>query len=79
MRNFNLAVLLSSLLAIGLSADERDPVAGTSLTPEQKTALAAVDVRLAAVETLAAKIDDPDYKREVARQIEELQKRRLEV
>jgi hypothetical protein len=60
-------------------ASEPDSVAGSNLTSEQEAALSAVDVRLAAVETLAAKIDDPDYTREVARQIEDLKKRRLEV
>ena len=84
MRNTNLVFLLISLLAIGLTAaepavrkvlaDEPEAVAGNSLTPEQKTALAAVDARLAGVEAIAAKIDDPDYKAEVARQIEDLKK-----
>jgi hypothetical protein len=34
---------------------------------------------LAGVEALAAKIDDPDYKAEVARQIDDLKKRRLAI
>jgi hypothetical protein len=70
MRKINLVFLLLSLVAMeAASAD--------NLTPEQKTALAAVDVRLAAVEALAAKIDDADYKTEVEKQIEDLKKRRL--
>src|SRR5262245_29327041 len=84
MRNASPILLL--VLAIGLLAaesaasrilsDEREAVAGNSLTPEQHLALTAVDVRLAGVETLAAKIDDPAYKAEVARQIDELKKTR---
>src|SRR5262245_29867833 len=86
MQKANLVVLLYSLLAIGLTAAEpagrkalADDLAGNLLTPEQKTALAAVDVRLAGVETLAAKIVDPDYKADVARQIEDLKKTRLAI
>jgi len=89
MRKTNLVALLLPLLAIGLTAaepaakkvlaDELEAVAGDTLTPEQKTALAAVDVRLAGVEALAAKIDDSDYKAEVAKQIEDLKKRRLAI
>jgi hypothetical protein len=76
LRKTNLVALLLPLLAIGLTAAE--PVDNT-LTPDQKAALAAVDVRLAGVETLAAKIDDLKYKAEVARQIEDLKKRRLAI
>jgi hypothetical protein len=89
MRKTNLVPLLLPLLAIGLAAaepaetkvlaDELEAVAGNTLTSEQKTALAAVDVRLAGVEALAAKIDDPDYKAEVAKQIEDLKRRRLAI
>ena len=89
MQKTKLVVLLLSLLAVGLIAaesigrkvlaDELDAVAGNTLTSEQKQALAAVDVRLAAVETLAAKIEDPNYKAEVARQIEDLKKNRLAI
>src|SRR5580658_7078113 len=76
MRKTNLICLLLPLLAIGFTAAEP---AYNTLTPEQKAALAALDVRLAGVEALAAKIDDPDYKAEVARQIEDLKKRRLAI
>ena len=86
MRTASLVILLISLPAIDLIvgqatglADEPGSVAGNSLTPEQKSALAALDVRLGAVETLAAKIDDADYKTEVGNQIAELKKRRLEI
>lgn len=58
-------------------AQERTTAAGSSLTAEQKSALAGIDVRLAAAETLAAKIEDPTYKAEVARQLTELRERRL--
>ena len=87
MRNTNLVALLLPLIAIGFTtaepaarkilADEPQAAAANTLTPEQKTALAAVDVRLAGVEVLAAKIDDSDYKADVARQIDDLKKRRL--
>jgi Domain of Unknown Function (DUF1080) len=53
--------------------------AGDVLTAEQKAALAAVDVRLVAVVGIAAKIDDPDYQAEVARQIEDLKRSRLKI
>ena len=76
MRKANLVSVLLPLLAIGLTAAEP---ADNTLTPEQKTALAAVDVRLAGVVALAAKIDDPNYKAEVARQIDDLKKRRLAI
>jgi endonuclease/exonuclease/phosphatase family metal-dependent hydrolase len=59
------------LLATALSAAAAD-----SLTPEQKAALAALDVRIAAVEAVAAKIDDTDYQAEVVKQIKELKDRR---
>jgi hypothetical protein len=76
MRKMNLVTLLLPLFALGLTAAEP---ADNTLTPEQKAALAAVDVRLAGVVALAAKIDDPNYKAEVARQIEDLKKRRLAI
>src|SRR6478736_6658 len=86
MRKSPLFLWALSLLTVGLAVFEpaareilADDLAASSLTPEQKTALAAVDVRLAGVKTLAAKIDDPDYKAEVARQIEDLKKTRLAI
>lgn len=86
MRQTYLVPCLLALCAIGLiaaqpeekSAPAADKAAAASaLTPEQKAALAAIDVRLGGVEALAAKIDDLDYKAEVARQIADLKKRRL--
>jgi hypothetical protein len=89
MRTAHFVVLWLSLLVIGLTAaewttrtvfaDDPSAVADNSLTPEQKAALKSVDVRLAALESLATRIDDPAYKSEVARQIEDLKKRRLEI
>jgi hypothetical protein len=76
MRKTIFVSLLLPLLALGLIAAEP---ADNTLTAEQKAALAALDVRLAGVEALAAKIDDPNYKAEVARQIEDLKKRRLAI
>src|SRR5688572_8641944 len=89
MRNTNLVFLLIWLFTIVLTAaepavskvfaDELEAVTGNALTPEQRTALAAVDARLAGVEAIAAKIDDLDYKAEVARQIEDMKKSRLAI
>jgi hypothetical protein len=89
MRKTNLVPLLLSLLAMGITAaepaekkvlaDELQAVPGNTLTPEQKAALRAIDVRLAGAEALAAKIDDPEYKAEVAKQIEDLKRRRLAI
>ena len=88
MRKTSLALVhLLPLLAVGLVAatpgqkelfaDQEVADAQNTLTPEQLTALAAVDVRLASVEALAAKIEDTDYRATVARQIESLKDRRL--
>jgi hypothetical protein len=83
MRNTNLVFLLTSLLTIGLIAAEpavkRVCADELALTAEQKAALAAVDARLAGVETIAAKIDDSNYRAEVARQIDDLKKTRLAI
>src|SRR5689334_17156633 len=89
MRKANLRVVLLSLLAVGLAAialatanalaDEPAVIDNNSLTAEQKTALAAVAARLVGVEALAAKIDDPAYKAEVARQLAELKKSQLAI
>src|SRR5688572_26035028 len=76
MRNANLFRVNVLLCALGVAAEPETTRADT-LTPEQKTALAALDVRLAAAKDLAAKIDDADYKADVERQVEDLQKRRL--
>jgi hypothetical protein len=58
-----------------LSDEPEADRAGTP-SPEQKSALTAIDIRLAAVAELAAKIDDADYKAEVGRQIQDLKNRR---
>jgi hypothetical protein len=52
------------------------PEVAVPLTPEEKTLLAAVDVRLAAVERIAEKVDDPAYKSSVNAAIADLKKRR---
>lgn len=56
---------------------EVEAVIPPPLTDEQKTALAAIDARMIGVEDIAKKIDDADYKQEVAEQIADLKKRRL--
>jgi hypothetical protein len=80
MRTVKRVILMFPLLACTVGnvfTQDRTTAAGSSLTTEQKSALAAIDVRLAAAETLAAKIDDPTYKADVARQLNELRERRL--
>jgi len=52
------------------------PQVAVPLTAEQKVALHAVDVRLAGVEALVEKIDDPAYKATVVSSLEDLKKRR---
>jgi len=46
------------------------------LTSEEQTALAAVDVRIAGVEAIAAKIEDPAYKASTLASIVDLKRRR---
>jgi hypothetical protein len=74
-----IAIWLARANSAGTMVFAEDPKTGaaSSLTPEQKAALAAIDIRLDGVQTLAAKIDDPNYKAEVARQIDDLKKGRL--
>ena len=86
MRITYLSLILSPLLAIAgvlagaadttHSADQHQAISGSRLTPEQATALAAIDMRLAGVEKLAQRIDDAGYRSEVGRQIEDLKERR---
>ena len=52
------------------------PAVSIPLTSGQKAALHAVDVRMAGVEALAAKIDDPEYKVTVGAALDDLKKRR---
>ena len=52
-------------------------VAPVTLTGDQKTALAAVDARLKGVEAIIAKVDDPDYKIECVKSLEDLTKRKV--
>lgn len=52
------------------------PTTSVPLTAEQKTALRAVDVRIAGVESLVAKIDDPAQKAAHVTAVADLKKRR---
>ena len=88
MFNPKLPCLLVALTTLGLAAAEPpakvtsaeiDAVAGTTLTPEQKTVLAAVDARIAGVEAIIAKVDDLEYKEDLLIQLADLKKRRLEL
>ena len=53
-----------------------NPAITVPLTPEQKNALEAVDVRIAGVEALVAKIDDPAYRENCVAAVKDLKKRR---
>jgi hypothetical protein len=89
MRIGKLVVVSLPLMVLGLFAiewipknafaDEPIVIGGQTLTAEQKAALNALNTRLAAVKTLAAKIDDSAYKAEVARQIDELNRSRAKI
>jgi hypothetical protein len=88
MVNSKLLCLLLPLATLGLAAAEPpakvtsaelDAVAGTALTPKQKTVLAAVDARIVGVEAIIAKVDDPEYKEDILSQLAELKKSRLEL
>jgi hypothetical protein len=52
------------------------PEISIPLTAEEQAALRAVDVRIAGVEALLPKIDDPAYKVSIVSAIEDLKKRR---
>ena len=72
-------VAATPLVAQDYSADKPPPAAPAveiPLTPEEKTQLAAVDIRLAAVEALLPKIEDPSFKRSTLTAIADLKKRR---
>jgi hypothetical protein len=52
------------------------PAVSVPLTPEQKTQLEAIDVRIAGVEGLLPKIDDEKYKTSIVSAIADLKRRR---
>jgi len=52
------------------------PPVAIPLTDEQKAALRAVDVRIAGVEALLAKVDDPVYRAKEAKAVADMKKRR---
>jgi hypothetical protein len=73
-----LTCTVSLLVAQDYSSDKPPPVPEISipLTAEEQAALRAVDVRIAGVEALIAKIDDPAYKASVISAVEDLKRRR---
>ena len=75
-----LAVLLLTCTALaqdyGNDKPPPEPKVSVPPTDEQKTALRAIDVRLAGVEQIAAKIDDPSYKATTDSAIADLKRRR---
>ena len=54
-----------------------NPAITVPLTPEQKTALQAVDVRIAGVEALVAKVDDAAYRENCIAAVQDLKRRRV--
>ena len=73
-----LAFAASTLVAQDYGEGKTPPAPAVSvpLTAEQKTALRAVDVRIAGVESLVAKIDDPVQKAANVTAVADLKKRR---
>jgi hypothetical protein len=82
-------ILSRILLLLGLAASSaftqdyatekpaaKAPPVVRPLTDEQKAALRAVDVRLAGLESLLAKVDDPTYRAREARAVADMKKRR---
>ena len=76
-------LLIAGLGLTALSAQvtsaELEAVAGSNLTPDQKSALAAVDARMVGLEALVAKVDDADYKADCLAAVADLKKRRMEM
>ena len=75
---FALAFVAPALVAQDYANDKPQKTSEVSipLTPEQVTALQAVDIRVAGIEGLAAKIDDVAYKANTDAAIAHLKKRR---
>jgi hypothetical protein len=73
------AMLLTPLGAQDSVDGKRPPPAPSAeipLTPGEKAQLASVDIRLAAVEALVAKIDDPNFRSSTVSALADLKKRR---
>jgi hypothetical protein len=76
------AMLATPLGAQDYLANKPPPSAPTleiPLTPQEKAQLAAVDIRLAAVEALVSKIDDPAFKSSTVSAIADIKKRRAAI
>lgn len=78
-----LLVLLCAAAAPAIAQDyttdkpaAKAPPVVLPLTDEQKAALRAVDVRLAGLDALLAKIDDPTYRTKEATAVADMKKRR---
>jgi hypothetical protein len=81
---FFLSSLALALVAPTISAQDygnekttKVPAVSIPLTPEQKTALQAVDARIAGIEALIAKIDDSAYKATSVGAVTDLKRRRV--
>ena len=76
---FALVVSATALCGQDYSTDKPAPAPTITvpLTPEQKTALQAVDIRIAGVEALAAKVEDPAYRENCSSAIRDLKRRRV--
>lgn len=80
------AIIPLTLAGLGLTtlsgqvtSAEVKAVVASNLTPEQKTALAAVDARMVGLEAIVAKVDDADYKADCLAAVADLKKRRLDM
>lgn len=58
---------------------KKAPPVAIPLTDEQKAALRAVDVRLAGLEALLARVDDSAYRAKEAKAVVDMKKRRAEL
>jgi hypothetical protein len=79
-----LAVLALAFVTSTISAQDygtekpaKAPAISIPLTPEQKTALQAIDARMAGIEALIAKIDDAGYKAASVGAMTDLKRRRV--
>jgi hypothetical protein len=76
MKYFRLLLAFAAASTFAFAAEKPAEKPAELLTPDQVTALAAIDARMVGVDEIATRIDDPEYKDEVAKQIADLKKRR---
>lgn len=71
-----LALCALAMHAQEYGADKTAAASAVPITPEQKESLAALDVRIGAVEGQLAKIDDAEYRSAVGKAVADYRKRR---